>query len=164
MKGDYRRTLNEHLASLFMGAEMKAKVAAVRALHPADSLPDLRAVYINEEDANKVVLTPCLLLFPQGPAVNEAMSLAYQYEFPIDICAFDTPTMEGLSALQNRLYAYQGCVTDLLMSDHSYEAGYWSAVRPIEPIEPDSLVHAIYGELGRVEGYRFGFEWTLDYP
>jgi hypothetical protein len=162
MKGDFRRLVHERLSELILGEEMRAKVAAVRALHPG-VLPDIAAVYVNEEDANRVVSTPCVLLFPQGPSVNQPMTLAFHYEFPIDICMFDHVGSDGLPPLRNRLYAYQGCFTDLLLTDYSYEAGYWDSAYPMGPIEPDALVHQLFGALGRVEGYRFGFAKSIGY-
>jgi hypothetical protein len=163
VKADARRKLLDHLETVLL-AGMAAKVAVVRADYAGETLPDIAAVYIDEEDYTQVVKHPCLLLFSRGPVVLEAMTEAYQYGFPVDICAFDVPTTDGLPALWNRLYAYQGCLTDLLLSSHAYEAGYWDAVRPLEPVDPRDLADERFGSLGRLEGYRFGFQLVLTYP
>lgn len=164
MKADTRRKLLGRIETLLLSAEMKTKVAAVRALYPSESLPDIGAVYTNEEDYNKFLTTPCVLLFSHGPSVLSAMDGAYLYEFPVDICPFDVPGSAGLPALYNRLYAYQGCLTDLLLSSHEYEAGYWNEVLPAEPVDPDALVERLAGSLGRAEGYRFAFQVVCSYP
>lgn len=163
MKADFRRKLYDHIQEILL-EHMPTEVAALRALRPAESLPDIKAVYINEEDYNKVVLTPCILLFAVGPVVLAGMTEAYAFEFPVDICAFDVPTNDGLPALYNRLYNYQGCLTEILLADHAFEAGYWDEVRPMEPVDPQNLADNRFGELGRVEGYRFGFQMPLQYP
>jgi hypothetical protein len=163
MKGAARRVTLDHLVEV-LEAGLAAKVAAIKALYPADSLPDIKTVYVNEEDYNKVVDTPCLLIFPHGPEVLSAMTGAYLYEFPIDICAFDVPKADGLPALYNRLYAYQGALTDLLLSDYPYQAGYWDEIRALEPVDPQNLADQRFGEMGRVEGYRYGFQIALSYP
>lgn len=162
MKGDTRRYILDHLATIFAGSAMDAKVKAVREAHSGESLPDIAAVYVNEEDYNKVVSTPCILLFGRGPDVLSPMSDAYLWEFPVDICAFDVPKADGLPALYDRLYAYQGCLTDLLLSTYP-TTSYWREVRPLEWVDPQNLADQRFGELGRVEGFRFGFQVVLSY-
>jgi hypothetical protein len=92
------------------------------------------------------------------------MSDPYLYEFPVDICPFDKPRADGLPALYNRLYAYQGALTDMLLSDHGTESGYWREVCAREPVDPESLVERLAGSLGRAEGYTFGFQCAVSYP
>lgn len=164
MKGDNLRNLLEHLSTIML-AGMPAKVAAVRALRPTETLPDIAAIYTNEEDYNLVKLTPALLLMSQdGPTVLKAMSDAYLWEYQVDIVSFDVPNMDdGLPGLWNRLYAYQGCATDLLLSDYGYAAGYWDEARPLEAVDPQRLVYERFGEVGRIAGYRFGFQVPLSY-
>lgn len=164
MKGDARRDILDQLVTIFTGTAMKAKVKTIRDAHAGETLPDLAAVYVNEEDYNKVRLTPCILLFGHGPQVLSPMNDAYLWEFPVDICAFDFPQADGLPALYNRLYAYQGCATDLLLSSYPTVTGCWQEVRPLEWVDPQSLADQRFGEMGRVEGFRFGFQVALSYP
>ena len=162
MKGENHRHILDYLAAVLM-ADMPGKLAVIRALHPDETLPDIKAVYINEEDANKIVLAPCLVIFSSGPIVLQAMAGAVLWEYPVDICAFDVPTAAGLPALHNRLYAYQGALTDLLLTTYGYAAGYWDEIRPLEPVDPQMLYER-FGEIGRAEGYRFGIQVPLSYP
>ena len=162
MKGETHRDILEYLVEVLM-ADMPAKLAVVRAAHRDETLPDIKAVYINEEDANKIVLTPCVVIFSGGPVVLEAMTEAYLWEYPVDICAFDVPTPAGLPALHNRLYAYQGALTDILLTTYGYAAGYWDEIRPLEPVDPQMLYER-FGDIGRAEGYRFGIQVPLSYP
>ena len=162
MKGENHRHILDYLAAVLM-ADMPGKLAVIRALHPDETLPDIKAVYINEEDANKIVLAPCLVLFSGGPIVLQAMAGAVLWEYPVNICAFDVPTAAGLPALHNRLYAYQGALTDLLLTTYGYAAGYWDEIRPLEPVDPQMLYER-FGEIGRAEGYRFGIQVPLSYP
>jgi hypothetical protein len=162
MKGDDRRRILDHLAAILL-AGMPAKVAEVRALYPSESLPDIKTVYLNEEDYGKIKLFPCLVVLSSGPTVLTPMSEAYTWEYPVDIIALDTPTADGIPACRNRLYAYQGCSTELLLSDYGYVAGYWTGIRPLEPVDPQSVIAERFGGLGLLEGFRFGIQTTLSY-
>lgn len=161
MKGAQRRIMLDHLVSI-LTTGMDDKVEAVAALYPTETLPNIAAVYLNEDDYNKVKLFPCLLVFSFGPPVLSEMTGSVLYEYPVDIVSFDIPRTDGLPALYNRIYAYQGCLTDLLLADHGYEEGYWQDVHPKEPVDPQ-FVEERFGSLGRGEGYRFGFQTCVDY-
>jgi hypothetical protein len=163
MKADYRRKFLERLAEVLLD-EMPAKVAAIRLLHPEETILDIQKVYINEEDHNKLVLMPCLILFSHGPKVLDEMAGAITYEFPVDICPFDKmQASSGIPALYNRLYDYEGCVADLLLSSHGYEAGYWNDVHPLGATDPQYLEER-FGTLGKAEGHQYSFQTTISYP
>lgn len=164
MKADNRRVVLDYLEEILL-AGINTKVAAVRPSYPGESIPDIKAVYRDEEDYDMVKEFPCLVLFSYGPDVLEGMGQpAYLYEYPVDVIAVDTPKADdGLPGLYNRLYIYQGCYTDLLLTDYGYAQGYWMGVRPMEPVDPESLVDERFGSISRLAGYRFGFQVALSY-
>ena len=53
MKSDLRRRILDHISEVLLEG-MGSKVAAIRALRPAETLPDIKTVYVNEEDYDKV--------------------------------------------------------------------------------------------------------------
>ena len=163
MKGAQTLVLRDHLETV-ISAGMNAKIAAAAKTYPQETFPSIVGLYLDEEDYDKVVKTPCVVIFSQGAVPLASMSGGVTYGVQNDICAFGRPSADdGIPVLLRQLDLYVGCLTDLLMTDHHYEAGYWDCVRVLEPVDPQNLADDRFGTLGRIRGYRFEFQTLVDY-
>lgn len=165
MKGTLERDTLGKLAGLLLSDEMKTIVAAAVDLYGDYDLPDVAAVYTNEEDSNKIKQTPCFLLYPNGWRNLKATTGGYVYEFSVIVCAFDhiNASDGGIPSACERVATYLGCAMDLLFSTHSYERGYWIAARPDQPAELDDFAQEILGAMGRTSSHQIILEIPVTY-
>jgi hypothetical protein len=157
MKGSLEHDTLDHLSGLLLSSAMTTLLAA-------ESLGATQAVYINEEDADKIKPTPCFLLKPNGWRSINATVGGYIYEFAVIVCAYVhiTPS-EGIPAAHEKAATYLGCAMDLLFTSHSYEAGYWITARPDEPAALDDMLQEALGELGRSSCHQIVLQVPVDY-
>ena len=157
MKGSLEHDTLDHLSGLLLSSAMTTLLAA-------ESLGAVQAVYVSEEDADKIKLTPCFLLKPNGWRYINATAGGYIYEFAVIVCAYVhiTPS-EGIPAAHEKAATYLGCAMDLLFASHSYEAGYWTTARPDEPAELDDMLKERLGELGRSSSHQIVLQVPVDY-
>ena len=157
MKGTLERDTLDHLSDLLLSSGMTTLLAA-------ESLGATQAVYVNEEDADKIKKTPCFLLKPNGWRYINATVGGYIYEFAVIVCAYDhIKASEGTPETHDRVATYLGCAMDLLFTSHSYEAGYWITARPDEPAALDDMLQEALGELGRSSCHQIVLQVPVDY-
>jgi hypothetical protein len=163
MKGTQTRKLIDRLASELL-SKVNVKVTAARNEFPAETLPAITRVYVEEGEYDQIVDTPCILIFVNDAYADNVSSDWYDYRLPVDILVYDWLGQSGLPALHKRLQTYQGCLVDVMLSQlRSDTTGGWYDVQLDEPASLDGLVDERYGEVGRAKGYRFNLFYNQSY-